>query len=227
MSRWWRAYDEAVDDPKLLALTDQQHRFWFNLLCVFSAFGGSLPEISVLKFKLRMQPKKITRLLNELREAGLIDESNGLIHPHNWENRQFKSDRSTERMKRHRDRHSDGIVAVTVTPPESESDSEESISGVNSESEISNGATASKYAFEAGIIRLTPRDFAAWQSAYSFLDLKAELTAISEWAATQGRGRWFIAVSNALNKRNREAKIATERCAKAPEFRYNGGDGIL
>ncbi len=48
MSRWWRAYDEAVDDPKLIMLGDKTHRAWFNLMCVASLNGGVLPDIKVV-----------------------------------------------------------------------------------------------------------------------------------------------------------------------------------
>ena len=43
MGHWWRAYDECVDDPKLCLLTDKQHRAWFNLCCITSQAGGTLP----------------------------------------------------------------------------------------------------------------------------------------------------------------------------------------
>lgn len=120
MSRWWRAYDEAVDDPKLIGLSDEQHRFWFNILCVCSAFGGSLPDVRTISIKLRMQPRKVVRLLNDLREAGLLDESNGLITPHNWQSRQYKSDSSVTRVKRYRERRRSVSGNVSVTPPETE-----------------------------------------------------------------------------------------------------------
>jgi hypothetical protein len=124
MSRWWRAYDEAVDDPKLVALTDEQHRFWFNILCIFSAFGGSLPEVSALKIKLRMQERKVKRLLAELVAAGLLDDDNGLIKPHNWNGRQYKSDNSTDRVKRFRNGKRNVSGNVSETPPETETETE-------------------------------------------------------------------------------------------------------
>ncbi|MDE2472323.1 MAG: hypothetical protein KGL35_27225, partial [Bradyrhizobium sp.] len=124
MSRWWRAYDEAIDDPKLIGLTDAQFRFWFNILCVCSAFGGGLPDIRTVSIKLRMQPRRVIRLLNDLVSAGLLDESNGLISPHNWQIRQYKSDVSTERVKRFRKRVGNVSRNVSETPPETETETE-------------------------------------------------------------------------------------------------------
>lgn len=122
MSRWWRAYEEAVDDPKLIALTDEQHRFWFNILCIFSAFGGSLPPVSVLKIKMRMQERKVERLLADLIGMGLLDDDNGLITPHNWSGRQYKSDTSTQRVKRFRNAKRNVSGNVSETPPETETE---------------------------------------------------------------------------------------------------------
>lgn len=83
-----------------------------------------------------------------------------------------------------------------------------------------------KYEFESGIIRLTEKHFNEWKQAFSYLDLRAELTALAPWAGQQGPQRWFHAVSNALNKRNREAKIAAEKQQQQP-FKWNGMEGVI
>lgn len=114
MSRWWRAYDEAVDDPKLMLLSDRAHRAWFNLMCLASVGDGRLPERKVIELKLRLSPSKTQAVLTELVEAGLIDESDDGLTPHNWNGRQYKSDVSTERVQRFRERERN----VSVTPPE-------------------------------------------------------------------------------------------------------------
>lgn len=129
MSRWWRAYDGAVDHPKLLLLSDRAHRAWFNLLCVASTYGGTLPDIKVVALKLRMTPAKVKAAIDELRAAGLFDEVDGKLQPHNWQGRQYKSDvtdpTNAQRQKRYRDRHANDpptvtetvTQTVTVTPP--------------------------------------------------------------------------------------------------------------
>jgi len=127
MSRWWRAYDEAVDDPKLCLLSDRQHRAWFNLCCITSQNGGVLPSIDAIAFKLRMTPAKAQALIVELRAAGLIDEAGGDLAPHNWRGRQFQSDGSTERVKRFREQQRNVSLAVAETAPDTdtETDSEQ------------------------------------------------------------------------------------------------------
>lgn len=129
MSHWWRAHDEAVDDPKLCLLSDRLHRAWFNLMCVASAYGGVLPDIKIVAVKLRMSASKAQAAVDALREARLIDETESGLRPHNWDARQFKSDvtdpTNAERQQRYRDRHRNAVTTVTeivtVTPTREQS----------------------------------------------------------------------------------------------------------
>lgn len=122
MSRWWRAYDEAVDDPKLCLLTDKQHRAWFNLCCITSQNGGRLPSLAAIAFKLRTTPDKARSIVAELTALGLIDldDETGTSAPHNWSRRQFQSDTSTERVKRFRKQVGNVSETVSETPSETE-----------------------------------------------------------------------------------------------------------
>ena len=76
-------------------------------------------------------------------------------------------------------------------------------------------SSATTYAFESGIIRLSEKDFSKWQHAFSHLDLGAELTGLAEWANQQG-SRWFFAVAGALAKRNRTVKTSLEKRRTTP-----------
>lgn len=89
-------------------------------------------------------------------------------------------------------------------------------------------AGSSKYAFEDGVIRLSPKDFEAWSKAFSHLDLAAELLSLSKWADSEGKN-WFHAVKGALAKRNREVKAAKDRPQPTKgETRWLGGEeGII
>jgi hypothetical protein len=129
MGHWWRAYDECVDDPKLGKLGDRLHRAWFNLCCVASSNDGVLPPIADAAFKLRVTDEKAAELIAALVSAELFDRRpDGKLEPHNWEGRQFKSDVSTPRVKRFRERQRNGEAgeggAVSATPPDSETDSD-------------------------------------------------------------------------------------------------------
>src|SRR5262249_36833920 len=43
MGQSWRVYADAIDDPKLMGLTDPQFRTWFKLRCLCSAHDGKVP----------------------------------------------------------------------------------------------------------------------------------------------------------------------------------------
>jgi hypothetical protein len=125
MSRWWRAYDEAVDDPKLQRLGPKLGWAWFNLMCITSANGGALPPIGDVAFKLRITEQQAAATIAALVSAGLFEKrDDGHFAPHNWDGRQFKSDVSTGRVKRFRERERNVSTAVSETPPETETETE-------------------------------------------------------------------------------------------------------
>lgn len=119
--RWFRFYDDVVNDPKVQNLCGDDFKDWVNILCIASKNGGCLPSLTDLSFTLRVTVERVTSLSHSLKKLGLIDEKHGRMVPHNWDKRQYKSDTSAERMKRHRDRKRD----VTVTAPEQITDTEQ------------------------------------------------------------------------------------------------------
>jgi hypothetical protein len=120
---WFRAYSEALDDPKVQRLHPTLFKAWFNLLCLASQHDGVLPSNDDIAFRLRVSAQDAQGYIDELILAGLIDiRADGARTPHNWETRQFVSDTSTERVRKHRKRKhkTDGNVDETFhgTPPE-------------------------------------------------------------------------------------------------------------
>lgn len=123
--RWFRFYDGVPHDPKILRLSDKLYRLWTYLLCFASANGGLVPELDDLALMLRVKAEKLASDLRALMEAGLFDEVDAsTLRPHNWNGRQFKSDVSTERVKRFRERHGNVSFAVSETPPDTESETD-------------------------------------------------------------------------------------------------------
>jgi hypothetical protein len=122
VNHWWRAYNEAVNDPKLQLLSDALFRAWFNVMCIASANGGDLPALKDVAFTLRIAPAKAAQLLAQLHVAGLLDKTETGFVPHNWNGRQYKSDVSTDRVKRFRERKRNVSSAVSETPPETETE---------------------------------------------------------------------------------------------------------
>ena len=108
MSRWFRFYDDALNDPKLLRLSDRLHRIWLGLLCVASKNDGKLPSMEDCALMLRLQPERMAEALVSLVGAGLLDRDETGLSPHKWNERQYKSDVSTERVKRFRKQERSG-----------------------------------------------------------------------------------------------------------------------
>ena len=133
MSRWFRLYDDTINDPKILKLPEVLRWYWIALLCVASKCGGNLPPLDDIAIQLRVTQAKATEVLASLVKAGLLDRTETGFVPHNWHGRQYKSDRddtAAKRAKKYRDARRDGHTGVTrdVTqtsrPPETETETE-------------------------------------------------------------------------------------------------------
>lgn len=115
MNRWFRFYDDAINDPKVVGLSDECYRGWVGLLCVASKHKGILPPVSDLSFYLRMKPQRVAALIAQLVSAKLLDRVGETYEPHNWGGRQYISD-STERVKRHREKRAAAGLARQWQP---------------------------------------------------------------------------------------------------------------
>lgn len=131
--RWFRMYDEMLDEPKVQLLSPELFKAWINILALASRHRGKLPPLSAMAFSLRMSPTEMQSKLDELVLAGLIDVMpDKSLEPHNWSSRQWASDDSKERVREHRSRKKqstdvtagNGDVTVTVTPPDTDTDTE-------------------------------------------------------------------------------------------------------
>lgn len=137
--RWFRFYAEAMHDPKILALNDAQFRAWVGCLAVAAKNGGKLPSTWHVACDLRMMAPKAQDAINDLIQAQLLDIlPDQSIAPHNWSERQFVSDVSTERVRKHRETHRNGdetfqkpfrngIASVYVSDSETPYPSEDAI----------------------------------------------------------------------------------------------------
>lgn len=106
--RWFRFYDDALNNPKVQRLSGELYKAWGNLLCIASKNGGVLPEMPDVAFALRVAEPKAETWLSALIKAELFDETSDGIRPHDWDEWQRESDSAAERMRRHRQRKRDG-----------------------------------------------------------------------------------------------------------------------
>jgi len=121
--RWLRLYDDTINDPKILKLPEATRWHWIAMLCIASKNDGALPALDDVSIQLRVTAAKATEIIAVLVKAGLLDKTETGFAPHNWNGRQYKSDVSTERVKRFRN----GKRNVSETPPEAETETEDRI----------------------------------------------------------------------------------------------------
>jgi hypothetical protein len=131
--RWFRLYDDVINDPKVMRISIEMRWRWIELLCCASKNDGKIPSQQDLAFMLRVKPQQTSVILTELVHAGLVDRKDGGYAPHNWDRRQWKSDvkdpTAAERKRRQRQRERDISVtsrrddrdgAVPVSRPDTE-----------------------------------------------------------------------------------------------------------
>ncbi len=100
---WFRFYTDVLNDPKVQRLPAETFRAWVNLLCLAKEHDGVLPDLPDVAFALRVSEEEAGGWLDELESRGLLDRDElSRRFPHNWEGRQYASDSSTERVRRHR-----------------------------------------------------------------------------------------------------------------------------
>jgi len=158
---WIRLYTNVPDNAKVQRLPPALFKFWINCLCLYGD-KGYFPTIDTISWKMKISEKVALKNIRDLIDAHLFDEEPGdkgfedilfdALTPHDWDELQFESDSSTERVKKHRDRFRKQKRNVSVTPPEAETEQIQS----RAEAERPAGPSPDLYAseFTAEICRL-------------------------------------------------------------------------
>jgi hypothetical protein len=120
---WFRMYAGVINDPKVMRLPEAMRWHWVAVLCCASQNDGKVPSTPDLAFMLRLKDRDVALILAQLHAGGLLDKVEGGFVPHNWEGRQYKSDVSTARVRKHRAKVS-GNVSGNVSSDVSETVSE-------------------------------------------------------------------------------------------------------
>lgn len=116
---WIRLYDDVLHDAKIDGLTAPQFRFWIKCLLVAKRRDtGRLPAVDALASLTKTTVPRCKGNLTVLSHVQLLDRRGDAYSIHNWSARQYKSDSSTPRVKRFRERSSN----VPVTPPDTETE---------------------------------------------------------------------------------------------------------
>lgn len=198
--RWFRFYDEVLDDPKVQTLAPDEFKAWVNMLCVASRNGGFLPSIEKLAFAMRCDLTVAERWVSRWLDATLLDKVSGgeggyRYAPHGWSKRQYKSDTSTERVKRFRS----VSKTVTVTAPETDTETDITLSK-------DSGASASS-------------DSQFWESAKSYLapHNRKPGALIGKWCRDHGKQATASAIGLAQIERAVDPIPYVERILRGPK----------
>lgn len=121
---WFRMYHEFATDPKVQMLSEQDQRRYVMLLCLRCSNEGETLHDDAVAFQLRISNEEYQATKQTLMSKNLIDEGN---NPTAWDKRQFASDSSTARVRAYREKQKKEAKQprnVSVTPPESDTESE-------------------------------------------------------------------------------------------------------
>ena len=121
---WFRMYAEFATDPKVQMMSEADQRRFVMLLCLRCSNDDVTLHDDEVAFQLRISNDEWSRSKALFLQKGLIKEDNT---PTAWDRRQFVSDSSAERVRKHRDKKKkDAKQAcnVTATPPEADTEAE-------------------------------------------------------------------------------------------------------
>lgn len=113
---WFRLYSEFASDHKMQMMSEAYQRRYVMLLCLRCSNGDVTLQDEEVAFQLRISSDEWSQTKAVFVAKNLIDKHNRVLA---WERRQFISDSSVERVRKHREKvkHERN---VTVTPPDTE-----------------------------------------------------------------------------------------------------------
>lgn len=123
---WFRMYHEFATDQKVQMMSESDQRRLVMLFCLRCCNGHVTLRNEEIAFQLRVTETEWLKTKEIFVAKGFIDEGNNLI---NWGKRQYISDSSTERVRKHREKDKKRnkvkrYTNVTVTPPDTDTDTD-------------------------------------------------------------------------------------------------------
>ena len=228
---WLRFYVRTLNNPKVQRLPGNAFKGWVNLLCLAKEYDGALPPVEDISFRLRLSNRRVETLLKSLRLKGLVDGD----RMHDWDEMQYHSDSSTERVKQHRERakahHRNVSSNVSVTP---QTRVDKTRVETETETETASCAAPSPAAKVAALIPacsnqqfvVTESKQAEYQTAYPGVDVGLELKAIRQWCLDNPARRktlrgvprflnsWLSNEQNSGRRSKKSAQTAEEHLAE-------------
>jgi hypothetical protein len=127
--KWFRFWNDTINDVKILQLTDYEYRMWTYLLSYASetdcTSGHFQVTFKLLSLHFHQRFNLFSRAIETFQNVGLITvDEDGYITITNWTKRQFKSDNAYERVKKFREVNAKRNVSVTAPETDTETDTE-------------------------------------------------------------------------------------------------------
>lgn len=130
---WFRMYAEFANDPKVQMMSEVDQRRFVMLLCMRCSNDHVTLQDNEVAFQLRITEDEWAQTKARFLAKRLIDEDN---LPAAWDKRQFTSDSSAERVRKHRERKKQEAKHqrnVTVTPPDTDTDTDKEAAASSTE----------------------------------------------------------------------------------------------
>lgn len=103
---WFRLYSEFSHDPKIQMMPEAMQRRYIMLLCMRCSETLVTLHETEIAFQMRLSDDELAKTKELFLSKGFIDEDWNLT---NWEKRQYVSDSSTERVRKHRDKKKEEV----------------------------------------------------------------------------------------------------------------------
>ncbi len=182
---WFRIYTEFEDDPKVQMLSEVLQR---RLIMLFCERG---------KEEIRTDPQRAFKWnisLAELADTKKVFLENEFIDERwnvtNWNKRQFISDSSTNRVRRHRQAMKQGetLRNVSVTAPDTDTDTEADTEQKQKQKKKPSARSVPPEELAGtlplvgdGLYQVSKSQVREWSEAYPGVDVKVELRKLKIW----------------------------------------------
>lgn len=204
---WFRLYGEFANDPKVQSMPEAMQRRLIMVMCLRCSNVLATLHDDELAFAMRISDAELAETKALFVRKGFIDDAWNLV---NWDKRQFVSDSSTERSRRHREKKKEGMQRpcnVAATPPDTDTDTEADTEQSKEEANASSAPSA-KVALDANgtWTGISAAQRSAWEKAYPALSLDAELSKAAAWV-----------IANPKNKKSNYARFLTNWLCRAQD----------
>lgn len=201
---WFRLYGEFATDPKVQSMSEAMQRRLVMVMCMRCSNVLATLQEDELAFALRINDEELAQTKALFIKKGFINDAWELT---NWDKRQYVSDSSTERSRRHREKKRESVQRpcnVAATPPDTEADTETD----KNEGAKAPSAPSEKISLEADgkWTGIPTAQRSTWETAYPALSLDAELSKAAAWI-----------LANPKNKKSNYARFLTNWLSRAQD----------